>query len=165
MSVETRGRTASYQGAAPLKALHRDRPGIGTGMFEHDVGAMTAGDLADLLENIVLLTVEQVFSAQPATEFKLVVARSHRDWMRVVEFGDLQRPYAESPRRAPYEDEIASLDVRARDQHTPYCDQHERHGCGFFEAQIRRLGGGVAGRGFQIPAWGPDKRPARETQI
>ena len=54
MRVEAGGRAAGHDRAAPLQALHRNRPGIGAGVLEHDIGAPAAGELADFLENVLL---------------------------------------------------------------------------------------------------------------
>src|SRR5215469_9792516 len=86
--VEAGSRAAGDDGAAPLKTLHRDRPGLGAGMFEDDIGTAAAGDFAHFLKDVVLLAMKDVIRSEVAAEFELVVAGGYRNRMGVVEFGD-----------------------------------------------------------------------------
>ena len=74
-----------------------------------------------------------------AAQFELVVAGGDRDRPRVEQLRDLNRHHAQAAGCAPDQHEVARLDMRARHQHPPYRDQHQRHRRRLLEAQVRRL--------------------------
>ena len=96
--------------------------------------------------------IDHLIGAQFARFRHFLLAAGRGDHAALKKLGHLDGRRSHAARGRQHQHVLAGLQLRARHQHVPCGQEHQRHGGGLFEAQrVRNLDGAVFGRGEMSP--------------